>query len=249
VLARAWLPTTDALFDRMGVGVEQHCLDLGCGGGDVSLALARRVGPRGRVVGVDMDGVKLDLARQAAADEGLTNVRFVQADVYDLSDSEAYDLAYCRFVLQHLSRPVDVLRAMWRSVRPGGVLAVEDSDFEAAFCWPPNESHAFWVTRYQDVLRRHGGDPVTGRKLLTLFLAAGVPTPELTLAQLATRDGDAKTLPALTIQATADAMVSAGVATGEEVAAALAGLEKFAADPATVVGSPRLHQAWTRRPR
>ena len=84
-----------------------------------------------------MDRVKLDLAGEAAAEEGLTHVRFVQSDVYDWSEPDTYDVVYCRFVLEHLSRPVDVLRAMWAAVRPGGVLLVEDADFDAAFCWPP----------------------------------------------------------------------------------------------------------------
>ena len=248
VLARAWLPTTEALFDRVGVGVGQRCLDLGCGGGDVTLVLGRRVGPRGLVVGVDMDRVKLDLAGEAAAEEGLTHVRFVQSDVYDWSEPDTYDVVYCRFVLEHLGRPVDVLRAMWAAVRPGGVLLVEDADFDAAFCWPPDPGHGFWRERYQEVLRRHGGDPLVGRKLLSLFLSADIPTPELSLAQTVTREGDAKTLPCLTVEATADAMVAAGVATADEIAAALADLQSFTADPTTVVGSPRLTQAWTRRP-
>ncbi len=45
VLARNWLPTTSALFDRVQLGAGMRCLDLGCGGGDVTLVMARRVGP------------------------------------------------------------------------------------------------------------------------------------------------------------------------------------------------------------
>jgi len=120
VLARTWLPTTSALLDRAGLGLGMSCLDLGCGGGDVTFELARRAGPGGRVVGVDMDEVKIGLARQGAVAQGLPGVEFRVMNVYAWAEPGTYDLVYCRNLLQHLSRPVDVLRTMWgRSGRAG----------------------------------------------------------------------------------------------------------------------------------
>jgi ubiquinone/menaquinone biosynthesis C-methylase UbiE len=247
VLARTWLPTTSALFDRAGIGPGMSCLDLGCGGGDVTFELARRVGPAGQVTGVDMDEVKLDLARQAAVARGLSNVEFRALDIYAWAEPGRYDVVYCRNVLQHLSRPVDVLRAMWEAVRDGGVIVVEDADFEGSFCDPPNEGFAFWVEAYQRVLERHGGDPLSGRKLHRHFRAAGIPAPELTVVQRADVTGEAKTLPHSTVEATAEAIVREGIASAGQVSAALASLADFAADAGSVSGSPRLFQAWARR--
>ena len=64
VLARERWPDTAALFDRAGLAPGMHCVDLGCGGGQVTLEMARLVAPGGSVTGVDMDEVKLDLARR-----------------------------------------------------------------------------------------------------------------------------------------------------------------------------------------
>lgn len=247
VLARSWLPMTSALFDRIGVAPGMRCLDLGCGGGDVTRELARRVGPDGLVVGVDMDAVKLDLARQTATAQGLANVEFRELNVYEWAEMSAYDLVYCRFLLQHLSRPVDLLRSMWAAVRESGAIAVEDADFEGSFCDPPHEGFDFWVNAYQRVLERHGGDPLSGRKLHRRFNEAGIPTPELAVVQRADRTGEAKTLPYSTIEATADAIIGEGIASADEVAAALDSLQEFAADPGYLCGSPRLFQTWTRR--
>jgi hypothetical protein len=61
------------------------------------------------------------------------------------------------------------------------------------------------------------------------------------------RAGEAKTLPYSTIDATRDAIVAEGIATDDEVDAALRGLAAFADNPTTVCGSPRLFQAWSRR--
>jgi SAM-dependent methyltransferase len=248
VLARSWAPTTLALFDRAGVGPGQSCLDLGCGGGDVTLEMARLVGPGGRVTGVDMDEVKLDIARERAAELGLGPITFVPMNVYDWSDPGAHDLVYCRNVLQHLSRPVDVLRGMWDGVRPGGVLVVEDADFEGSFCYPPNDGFDFCVTRYMRVLEKHGGDPLSGRKLAARFAEAGIGVPELTVVQRADLAGEAKSLPFSTVDATGEAMVAEGVATEAELAAALASLAVLADDGTTLFGSPRVFQAWVRKP-
>lgn len=247
VLGRAWWPTTSALLDRVGLAAGMSCLDLGCGGGELTLDLARRVGAGAIAVGIDMDEVKLDLARESALAQGVSNVEFRVANVYDWTETDAYDLVYCRNLLQHLSRPVDVVRAMWAAVRPGGAIVVEDADFEGSFCDPPHAGFAFWVEAYQRVLERHGGDPLSGRKLHRYFAEAGVPTPELSVVQRVDRTGEAKGLPHSTIEATADAIAREGIATADEVRTALAALLEFAEDPGYVCGSPRLFQAWTRR--
>src|SRR5262249_21531875 len=59
ILGRVMASSTRSLFERLGVGDGLTCLDAGCGGGDVTLELARRVGPRGRAIGVDIDGTAL----------------------------------------------------------------------------------------------------------------------------------------------------------------------------------------------
>jgi ubiquinone/menaquinone biosynthesis C-methylase UbiE len=249
VLARNWAPTTSALFDRVGIAAGARCLDVGCGAGDVMIELARRAGRNGRVTGVDMDPVKLEVARERAhaAADGASAIDFVVGDAYDLPATEPYDVVYCRFLLQHLTRPVDALRGMWTAVGAGGALVVEDADFGAQFCYPPHPAFTFWMERYPELLRRAGGDPESGRKLASLFMRIGLPRPEVGVVQLAHLRGEQKTLPILTIDATAAAMVQAEVATDAEVHTALTQLEELAADSVTLFGSPRVFQAWARR--
>lgn len=247
VLARSWQPTTSALFDRVRLGEGMRCLDLGCGSGDVTFEMAQHVGPDGSVTGIDMDEVKLGLAREAGAAEGLANVDFRQMNIYEWAEPDSYDLVYARFVLQHLSHPVDVLRSMWTAVKVGGVVVVEDADFEGSFCDPPHDGFAFWVEAYQRVLERRGGDPLAGRKLHRYFREAGIPEPDVAMVQRVDRIGEAKTLPYSTVDATAEAIVGEGVATAAEVQAALESLAEFGADRHSLCGSPRVFQAWARR--
>ena len=71
-------------------------------------------------------------------------------------------MAYARFVLQHVPDPVDLLARMWRAVRSGGRLVVEDADFECCFSEPANPGHALFLRTYPELLRRRG-DATIGR--------------------------------------------------------------------------------------
>jgi len=247
VLARAAWPGTAEFLDRVGVHPGMRCIDIGCGSGDVTFELARMAGPDGRVTGIDMDEVKLALARDEAAERGMANVEFRSANVNEWDEPGAFDVVYSRLLLQHLRQPVDLLRRMWAAVRPGGTIAVEDADFDALFCHPPNDGFAFWARAYPETLRRHGGDPTMGRKLFTCFLEAGIPPPELTLTQRVDRVGEAKTLPLLTIEATAESILADGIATEEAIRTARVSFAPFAQDPTTLVGGPRMFHAFSRR--
>jgi hypothetical protein len=138
---------------------------------------------------------------------------------------------------------------MWAAVRAGGVIAVEDADFDGLFCDPANDGFDFYKTMYQRVCRLNGGDPAIGRKLYRYFGQAEIPDPQLRLAQGLASTEDQKTIAVLTLEASADAVTGAGLASSGEVAAALADLRAFAATPGTLAGDPRTFQVWARRPR
>jgi ubiquinone/menaquinone biosynthesis C-methylase UbiE len=247
LLARIKRDDSLELFRRAGVRPGMRCLDLGCGGGEGTFDLAVAAGPEGTVTGVDMDAGKLALARASARERGVANVDFRAGNVNDWDEPGGYDFVYSRFLLQHLARPADLLRRMWAAVRPGGVIAVEDADFDGLFCDPANDGFDFYRTMYQEVCRRNGGDPGIGRKLYRYFGQAGIPDPQLRLAQGLAVTEDPKAISVLTLEAIADAIIGAGLASADEVAAALADLRAFAATPGTLIGDPRTFQVWAPR--
>ena len=128
ILARVMRPTTCSLFDRVRIDTGMACLDVGCGGGDVTFDLARRVGPGGSVVGWDIDETKLGLARREAEEQGLDNVEFRLSDIGDGEAEREFDVVYARFLLTHLKDPAEALTGMRQILRPGGVAIVEDID-------------------------------------------------------------------------------------------------------------------------
>lgn len=248
VLARARSDDTAALLNRVGVRAGWRCLDVGCGSGDVTLEIARLVGENGSVVGIDIDATKLELARIEAAESALRNVEFRIVDVNDWTEPLGYDLVYCRFLLQHLSQPLDLIRRMWAAVKDGGALVVEDTDFEGLHCEPPNAGFEFYARTYPSTLARFGGDANLGRKLYGLFLEVGIPNPNVKLVQRVDAMGGEKPMPLLTLEASAQSMIDGGLATPESIQSAIASLAAFTDDPTTIMSSPRIYQVWAHRP-
>ena len=116
-------PLATAL-DRLGLGPGWRCLDVGAGGGDVSVALAEMVGREGRVYAVDSDPLARDeVARTAAAH---TQVIALTQAGEDLILPEQVDLAFCRFLLLHVRDPAVVVRRMAAVVRPGGWVVAQE---------------------------------------------------------------------------------------------------------------------------
>jgi SAM-dependent methyltransferase len=97
-------------------------LDVGCGWGDTALQLARIVGSRGSVLGLDCCDSFLEKGRRDAAEAGLRNVRFVAADVQTYPFKPEFDFCFSRFGMMFFSNPVAAMRNISRALKPGGRL-------------------------------------------------------------------------------------------------------------------------------
>lgn len=116
-------PLVTAL-DRLGLREGWKCVDVGAGGGDVSVALAEVVGRDGRIYAVDSDPAARDAVAEVAAAHSQV-IALTQAGEA-LTLPEQVDLAFCRFLLLHVAQPVDVLVQMGRAVRPGGWVVAQE---------------------------------------------------------------------------------------------------------------------------
>ena len=97
-------------------------LDVGCGWGDTAIELAKKVGPKGFVLGLDCCDAFLEKGRRDAKAAGLANVRFVVADVQGYRFEPEYDLCFSRFGMMFFANPVAALRNVRSALKPGGRL-------------------------------------------------------------------------------------------------------------------------------
>jgi 2-polyprenyl-3-methyl-5-hydroxy-6-metoxy-1,4-benzoquinol methylase len=102
-------------------------LDLGSGGGIDVLLSARRVGPAGRAIGLDMTDEMLELARRIAAEAGATNVEFVKGTIESIPLPDAsVDVVISNCVINLAADKGSVLREIARVLRPGGRVGISD---------------------------------------------------------------------------------------------------------------------------
>lgn len=124
----------------MQLAISKHKViaDIGCGVGNLSIWMAKQVSNQGgKVLAVDEAEGQLRVAKARAAQLGVTNIEFIQASAYDLSDLPACDFVYCRYVLTHLSQPQAALMEMGKLITRQGILACEEPTTETRFTYPP----------------------------------------------------------------------------------------------------------------
>jgi len=175
-------PVTERLFREAGIGVGHRVLDLGSGLGDVSMLIARLVGPSGEVVGIERDGTSIERAQARVAAAGLHNVSFIQTDVNQIVSDKPFDAAVGRFILMFVPDPVSVLRSVAPLIRPGGVLVFQEPS------WIPllalGDRLPLWscVLRWiYETLLRSGANPEMGLALYPIFQEIGLPAPKMHL--------------------------------------------------------------------
>ena len=117
-------PRSFRLLTEAGVAAGWECAELGAGGGSVAGWLSDRVGPTGHVVAVDLD------ARFLTPLTNRPNVQLVEADLATIElASGSFDVVHTRNVLVHLPDPDEAVTKLVGSVRPGGVLLLEEPDY------------------------------------------------------------------------------------------------------------------------
>jgi ubiquinone/menaquinone biosynthesis C-methylase UbiE len=128
-------------IERLSLPPGSSVLDVCCGAGASALSAAKLVGPRGKVIGVDLAKELLELARAKAARQHLGNIQFELGDMLSLRfPNESFDAVVCVFGIFFVPDMAKAMRELWRLVRRGGQLAVTT--------WGPNlfepANTAFW---------------------------------------------------------------------------------------------------------
>jgi SAM-dependent methyltransferase len=183
--AMMWQRATEEVLDRIGLAPGMSCLDVGSGPGAVMRLMADRVGPQGRVTGIEIDGA---LGAQALADlraQGGTSFEIIAANMLELDQvpGAPFDLTFCRLFLMHMQEPVAALEKMLYWTKPGGTVVAQEFDFGAIAVEPLCPAMAEFNRVFEGVFRGHGRNLRAGRQLPAQFEAAGLGLPDGTNAE------------------------------------------------------------------
>lgn len=179
---------TADLLNRAGLAPGMRVLDVGCGVGDVSLLAARIVGEKGSVLGVDRSAASLEIARgrsERRAERCKTaNIWFAEADLNTFEPYGNFDAIIGRFVLLYAPERASMLRRLGQSLRPRGLVAMQEYDISSLAEAPESPLFARYKRWIVDGFTSAGAELDTGSKLYATFLQAGLPPPQMVSAQL-----------------------------------------------------------------
>jgi 2-polyprenyl-3-methyl-5-hydroxy-6-metoxy-1,4-benzoquinol methylase len=212
-----YAPYTYQLLKMAGIRPGMRVIDVGCGAGDVTMQIAAITGESGSVTGVDSDPAVLAVAARRAADAGLLNVTFRQASLPDVRLDGPVDAITGRAILLHLDDPAAAVRALSRLLRPGGIMTFQEFNITRARSVPPLPLVAQCIEWVCQAYRAVGRDPDTGQQLFSVFLDAGLPAPQMTVAVPAMRGPAVCANAAGSVTSVLPVLEKAGIATREEV--------------------------------
>lgn len=156
-----------------------HVLDIGSGLGQMSIAIARRAGTGGRVIGVERSSEQIEKAVAAFRVSGLgpRQIDFRVGDAAEppllQGESGSFDVCFTRFLLEHVPDPLAVVRRMVQAAKPNGRIVLADDDHELLKLHPEPSGFTEVWRAYIELYRRNRNDPMVGRRLVQLLHQAG----------------------------------------------------------------------------
>ncbi len=249
ILSRTVGATTSKFLDQYQPALSGQCLDLGCGGGNVTFEIAKRLKDKGEVYGLDVDPVNISLAQEAARDQGVKNVSFDRFDAHALADIDSYQAIYARFLLSHLHQPAQVLTNIIRALVPGGRLLVEDTDFSGHFCYPACKAFDTYVQLFQNLLHTRKANANIGQSLYQLLHQAGFADISVQVVQPVHTVQEGKLMAEITMEGISGALLEEGLASQEMISQTVAELKAFRADEKTLMSLPRIFQVSAVKPK
>jgi SAM-dependent methyltransferase len=247
--ARVWEPETEAMLDSIGIELRWSCIDLGCGAMGILGPLARRVGPHGRVIGIELDESFLAAAHAYKQAERLENIELLKRDVNDPGlPHESFDLVHERFVFPHVASPEQTLQQMVALAKPGGFVVVQEADHSSWNFWPPSPK---WPRLIQIIEAGFAlrGDINIGRRTYAMLRRAGLSDVTVRAAVLALQHNHPyMRLPIMGVNAMRKRIIDAGLSMDVELDELLSEVERCASDPETFQITFTVTQVWGRKP-
>jgi len=161
-----------------------HVLEAGCGVGAQTVILAQQ-SPHAHFTSVDISPVSLETAQAFVEKQGVSNVTFRVADVFNLPfEVHGFDHVFVCFVLEHLRQPLEALVRLRAVLKPGGTLTVIEGDHASAYFYPESACARRAIDALVAAQASLGGNALIGRQLYPLLKRAGFTSIRITPRQV-----------------------------------------------------------------
>jgi ubiquinone/menaquinone biosynthesis C-methylase UbiE len=240
--------STAALLDRVGLRPGMRVADIGCGIGIATRQIAKKIGPRSLVTGIDANEKQVIVARREAANARIGNAEFATASAYNTKLKRAtFDMVYCRFLLPDVQRPLDVLRHFAALLRPGGMLVCEDIEADTLTTVPQTAAYLNEREQILALSSKRGLDYNIGPKLPGYLRQIGCVDIDTSLAQWAYFRGERKRFWEYTLMEAAHAAIEDGLISKQQVEERVEAMRAVNEDEGVLLIMPRVWQVWGRK--
>ncbi|MGB5558549.1 MAG: class I SAM-dependent methyltransferase [Paracoccaceae bacterium] len=246
--AATWSPMTDQVLVKAGLEEGMSVLDAGCGPGEVMRLMAKRVGPKGSVTGVDIDADVGAFGLAQIQKEEAGDFHFHAANLLSGAavPGAPFDMVFCRFLLIHMDDPVKMVRRLAALTKPGGTLVAMDYVIDALRIAPFHPVLARGIEIVNSTLAGAGRPLDAGVRLGEWFRDAGLPMPHGTDVQGFLEVSHADSMLAKSVAGFGAGAVKMGLASEEEIARLPDEIRAVAAKAEHLVHWPTVTAAWTR---
>jgi ubiquinone/menaquinone biosynthesis C-methylase UbiE len=155
-------------------------LEAGCGVGAQTVILAKN-SPEALIASVDISDESISKARRLIEKEGIRNVSFLKADIFELPFAqESFDHVFVCFVLEHVHNPLKALASLKTIVKQGGSITVIEGDHGSTYFYPESTEAMHTIQCLIDIQARLKGNALIGRQLYPLLTKAAFNTIRVT---------------------------------------------------------------------
>lgn len=235
---------TKKLIENGGSIEGKKFLDVGSGGGSVSLMVSQMVGAKGSVTSIDFDNEIIQLSKNDATSLNVKNISYRILDAYELDYENEFDIAYSRFLLSHLQRPAVVLNKMIKSLKKGGRIIIEDIDFSGHFCFPNSEAFDSYLNYFVTAAKNNGQNPNIGLSLFELFKSEQIDEIQFDVIQPFYNEGKGKWMAYFTMDKIKETVIKQKLADSNSIEKLLLELKRFTEDKNSLISLPRIFRVW-----
>ena len=237
---------TRELLLRAGLAPGHRFVEFGCGLGYVTRWAA---GQGAYATGIDLNPEQMAVADGLAREAGLRTAQFRLGNVYEPGlEPDSVDVSYSRWLMVHLNKPVEAMRAIYTALKPGGVMVCEEADVSAVYAEPNSAAYVELREICLEAGRRRGVDYAGGRRAHSWAKEAGFDVVHVDAYHPHYLTGEHKGFWNWTLRAVAEGLVSEGTLTAGRLEELVAGMTEADASPDTVVAHCRMHQLIARKP-
>lgn len=239
--------STRELLRLAGLARGHRFIEFGCGMGYVTRWAAQE---GALATGIDVNEEQIQASQALAVAEGLTNADFRTGNIYAPNiEPGTVDVVYCRWLMVHLNRPVDAVRAILKILKPSGVMVCEEAGVSAIYTEPRSEAYEQMRDIALNAGLARGVDYDGGRRAHLWAKEAGFELVHAAADHPHYLNGPHKGFWNWTLRNASQRLVEEGTLPRQRWEELVAGMIAADHSPDTVVAHCRMHQVIARKPR